>query len=177
MNKTTAWVVGIILVLVIVIFIAKFNKLSVYDEALSNAWTPLGNVLGPRYAEVPKLINEVILYTGREDAETKDLMQKYRELTAAKDAPEQLETAGPLEEALADFFIQAGQRYPGISSHYQYMNLMQGFQQSASQMGSLVTAFNQSVDKYNSYAREFPNNIVAAFTGFGHEAKYFRLGK
>lgn len=177
MNKTVAWIIGIIVVLVIIIFIAKFNKLSVYDEALSNAWTPLGNVLGPRYAEVPKLINEVILYTGKEDAETKDLMQKYREYSVTKGAAEQLETAGLLEEALASFFIQAGQRYPGISSHYQYMNLMQGFQQSASQMGPMVSAFNHEVDKYNSYAREFPNNLVAAFTGFGHEASYFRLGK
>ncbi|MBT3182236.1 MAG: hypothetical protein HN337_07005 [Deltaproteobacteria bacterium] len=177
MNRTIFWVIGIIVAMLVLLCIFKYNSIAELDEGLANAWTPLENVLQPRYDAVPKLVNEVILYTGKEDKETKALADANKDYTSAGGMGAQVKAANKLEAAISDMIIEGGQRYPGISSHYQFMNLKQGFQKTGEQMQQLVKGYNSSVDKYNSYIRKFPNNLIAFLLGFEYRAEYFKRTK
>ena len=173
MRRSSVWIVAIVVVMILGICIAKYNGLAVHDQALENAWTPLINVLQPRYDAVPKYVNEVILYTSQEDSATKELSAAYREFKDTTSYDDQIRTASKIEGALSVSIIEAGQRYPGITSHYQFMNLEGDFKKSSQQMQPLVAAYNSEVDKYNTYVRMFPNSIVAMILGFPSKAPYF----
>lgn len=173
MKRTTIWIVVIIVVMVLGLCIFKYNTIATKDQSLENAWAPLLNVLQPRYDEVPKFVNEIILYTGKEDDETKKLSSAYKNFKADSGFNGQIEDAGKIESALSKVIIDAGQRYPGITSHYQFINLKEGFQQTTTQMKPLVDAYNKAADDYNTYVRLFPNNFVALIMGFDFKAPYF----
>jgi len=177
MQKTTVWIIIIVVIILLGLCIVKYNTLAGLDEQLESAWTPLTNVLEPRYQQVPKLVNEVILYTGKEDKQTKELADAYKKYSSASGMSGQIEAANKLEAALSNLAIQGGQRYPGITSHYQFQNLMSGFKKSGDQMKGLVTAYNSAVDTYNTYVRKFPNNLVAFLVGFEFKANYFKRSK
>ena len=174
MKRSTFWITIIIVAVVLGIAIAKFNGLSRFDEKRELAWTPLENVLKARYDLVPKLLNVVILYSGKEDPETKKIAGLRKQYGETRAFPEIVVAADSLETAITDMFIQISQRYPGISSSYEYVALQNGFNQSASAMQPLVDGYNLVVDQYNTYAREFPNNIVTKLFGFETRAPYFK---
>ena len=93
MNRTAMWIVGIIVVVVVILCITKYNGLARLDEGLQKQWTPLISVLQPRYNAIPKLVNEIILYNGREDDETKALAKAQKEFAAANDMEGQVKAA------------------------------------------------------------------------------------
>jgi len=177
MNKPIFWVVGIIVIIIVLLCIFKYNNIAALDEGLAKNWTPLESVLEPRYAEVPKLVNEIILYNGNEDKETKALAEAHKVYEAAGSMSAQVKAADKLEAAISGVIIQAGQRYPGIASHYQFINLKQGFEKTSEQMKSLVEGYNDAVDRYNTYIRKFPNNLIAFLLGFEFKAEYFKRSK
>lgn len=177
MNKTAVWIIVIIIVMVVGLCIVKYNKIAALDEGLKKSWTPLSSALEPRYDEIPKLVNEVILYTGKEDSTTKTLADAQKKYAAANGMSARVEAAGEVEAALSNIIIQGGQRYPGIQSHYQFQNLKEGFIKTGDAMKPLINSYNAAVDTYNTYVRKIPNNVVAFLLGFEFEADYFKREK
>jgi LemA protein len=173
MKRSTIWILAIVVAMLAGLCIVKYNALATNDQALENAWAPLQNILRPRYDAVPKYVNEVILYTGKGDSTTKSLSETYKEFQEARNYEDQIRSANRIEEALSVSIIEAGQRYPGIASHYQFMNLKAGFQASSVQIQPLADAYNSAVDRYNTYVRKFPNDLVALILGFQSKAPYF----
>ncbi len=173
MKGTTFWGAVLVVAVLLGVFIYKFNSLSSLDEKRELAWTPLENVLKARYDLVPKLVNVVIMYAGKEDDEMRKLAGLRRQYGETTGFPEVVSAANVLETAIIDMFIQITQRYPGITSNYEYVALQKGFQMTSEQMKPFVESYNSSVDQYNSYARQFPTNLVAALLGFETKAPYF----
>lgn len=174
MSRTTFWVVLILVAIVLGAAVHEFNTLTKIDERRQAAWTPLENVLKARYDLVPKLVTEIILYTGTEDPETKKLADNRKKFLGADDFPELVATADQLERSITDVFIQIKNRYPGIANSYQFVALNDGFQKSAEEMKPAVNAYNLVVDEYNTNVREFPKDIIAKLLGFEMKAPYFR---
>ena len=174
MKRSTFWVLAIAVVVLAIMCVSKYNELSVLDEGLEKQWAPLVNVLTPRYTQVPDLVNEVILYNGKKDEVVHNLATAYKHFNESSSISSQVAAANRIEAALSALFIEAGQRYPGIVSHYQFQNLKQVFQTTSADMDGLVNGYNKSVDDFNSYVRQFPNNIVGMLLGFGSSADYFR---
>jgi LemA protein len=171
--------IGLIVTIIILLMIAgvcivKFNNLVKLDEQVDVTWTPLSAQLQQRYDEVPKLVNEVILYTGREDDLTRKMAESYKTFTAAQGMIDKVKAANDVETSVEQLMLQAGQHYPGIESHFQFMELSKGFTTTMQHMAAPMAAYNATVDKYNTYVREFPNNIIAELFGYKHENIYFK---
>lgn len=166
-------IIILIVAIVALMFIVKFNNLVTLREAVNSAWTPLVAQLNQRYDEIPKLVNETILYTTTEDAATHALASAQKEFTAATSMTDKAKTANIVEKTLEEYMLQAGQRYPGISGHYQFIELRQGFDKTKQQMEGPTNTYNKAIEKYNTYAKKFPNDIVALLFGFGSDKIYF----
>ncbi len=174
MKGLTSWIIGILVVAVVLLCIYKYNKIVVYDEAVKETWTPLLGQLQQRYDQIPKLVNEIILYTNQEDEQTKSLAAADKKFNSAEGMIDKVKAANAVETALNNIFLQAGQRYPGIESHYQFMELNKGFQTTLQQMEAPMGAYNKMVDRYNTYVREFPGDFVALVLGFHGGYDYFK---
>ncbi|HQG13267.1 MAG TPA: LemA family protein [bacterium] len=174
MKRSVFWVLAIAVVALVITCVSKHNELSALDEGLEKQWTPLVNVITPIYMQIPDLVNEVILYNGKEDEVVHNLATAYKDFNESSSTSSQVTAANRIEAALSVLFIEASRRYPGIASHYQFQNLKQIFQTTSEDIDRLVEGYNNSVDNFNSYVRQFPNNIVGMLLGFGSRADYFR---
>ena len=174
MKSTSYIVVGIIAAVLVVMCIVKYNGLVTNDESVAKSWPSLVSVLQQRYAAVPKLINSIILYNGHEDSYTKELAAAYKKFQEAGDMQEKVKAADKLEAALSSQFIQAGQRYAGISSNFQFTQLKKDFESTGPEVVKYAQAYNDTVDVYNTYVRKFPNNFFALILNFYGERPYFK---
>ena len=172
--KITTLIVILIALIVATVCIVKFNAIIKIDEAVDITWTPLSAQLQQRYDEVPKLVNEVILYTGHEDDLTRTLATAYKNFNATNNMIDKVKAANVLETSIEQLMLQAEQHYPGIRSHFQFMELAKGFTTTEQHMIAPMGAYNIAVEKYNTYVREFPNDIIARIFGYKHANIYFK---
>jgi len=175
-SNGTGWIVGIIVAVVIVYGIVIFNKISVRDEQVATAWTPLSSALDLRYTAVPSLARAIVLYTGKDDETTKDLIKDQKTYMASNTVLNKARAANELELDLTRISVEAGQLYPGIQSHYQFMSLMENLKTSQDKMAPALDAYNAAADSYNSYIRKFPQNVIAKVLGFGRAAYIKKAG-
>jgi LemA protein len=173
MHRLALWLVVIIVALLLIMGIFKYNKMAAYDEGLEKAWNPLLNVLVPRYEEVPPIVDFVVMYNNGGNADTKALTDGYKLFKEAEGFKAKAKAADDLEVKITDFILQAQTKYPGIASHYQFVALQQDFEKSTHDMQPLASAYNDVVVEYNTYVRQFPNNIIAMILGFPSDTTYF----
>ncbi len=173
-SKNSKLIIIVVAVVIAILCITKYNKLAGLDEALDKTWSPLVSALQQRYDGVPKIADEVVLYTGKEDSVTKALIASDKKFDSANGRENKVETANEVEINLTKLFIESTQRYPGISSHYQYTALKKNFEVTSGEMASAMNSYNDAVSAYNTYVRKFPNNLVAVIMGFGYRETYFK---
>lgn len=164
----------VVLVVCVLIGIVQYNRLVNRDEALSRAWTPMLGALQKRYDGIPRLVNEIIMYTATEDADVKALAESYKAFSAAQGMDNQVSTANDLEMKLDDTLLEAATRYPGIEGHYQFQALKRNFIQDEQEITPAAAAYNQAAEEFNQFVRRFPNDIVASIVGMKHENFYFK---
>ncbi len=170
----TGAIIIIIAVVIALLCISKYNTISELDEKVETTWSPLVSVMQKRYDIVPKLVSAVVRYTGKRDDAVKTLTATYDRWKAEKGIPDRVEAASAIEAAYTQLFIEAGQRYPGISSNYQIVNLRTAFDQTEGPLLTNAGSYNNTVESYNTYSRKFPNNIVALILGFYMKYPYFK---
>ena len=176
MQKSTVTILIIVAVIIALLCIAKYNKIATLDEAVDKTWAPLESSLQQRYDGVPKLVNEVILYTSHEDSTIKALSAADKKFDSVSSREDKAEAANNVEVNLTKVFIETTQRYPGITSHYQFTALQKNFEMSGKDMQNSMEGYNGAVSAYNTYVRKFPNDLVALLIGFNYREIYFKKG-
>jgi len=166
--------IAIVIIVVVILCISKYNTLSVNDEAVETAWSPLSSVMQERYDVVPKIVSSVVRYTGKRDEYVKKLTSTYNKFKSASGIPDRVEAASDIEGAYTKLFIQASQRYPGINSNYQVQAQRKIFKGTEKRLMSAADGYYGAVQKYNSYSRKFPTNLVALLMGFEMRFPYFK---
>ena len=177
--KKIVWGSGASIILIVAIIVAllcitKYNKLSVNDEAVETQWSPLSSIMQERYDVVPKLVSSVVRYTGKRDEYTKNLTAAYNNFISASGISDKVNAANVIEGAYTKLFIQASQRYPGITSNYQIQAQKAIFDGTEKNIIPAAQSYYDAVQKYNSYSRKFPTNVVALLMGFEMRYPYFK---
>ena len=173
---STSIVTILIVICVILYGIVVFNKISTRDEQVTTAWTPLASALDLRYQSVPALARNIVMYTGRDDETTKDLMKDQQAYMSARTVLDKATAANEIEMDLNKIIVEAGQLYPGIQSNYQFTNVVSNLTASQEKMGPALTAYNLAADAYNTYIRKFPPNLFALVLGFERAAYIKKAG-
>ena len=171
---SSASIAIIIAIVVVILCIAKYNTLSVNDEAVETAWSPLSSIMQERYDVVPKLVSSVVRYTGKRDEYTKALTNTYNNFNSASGIANKVDAANAIEGAYTKLFIEASQRYPGITSNYQVQAQRKIFDSTEQNLIPAASTYYSAVQKYNSYSRKFPTNVVALLMGFQMRFPYFK---
>ncbi len=172
--KLSTAIIIIVALIVAAICIVKYNTLSDYDEAAEKSFAPLTSFLQERYQAVPRLVSSIVLYTGKEDREVKQLNEAYKAYTQATTMQQRVETSATLEATLMNTKQQIMDRYPGISSNYQFNSIAKTIAQAGNDLMGPLGAYNTAASTYNSYVRRFPNNIVGAIFMFPSRYPYFK---
>jgi LemA protein len=167
---------GLIVVLAIVlvvVFIAIYNRLVVLRNRVDNAWSQIDVQLKRRLDLVPNLVETV---KGARDFEAGTLEKVVQARAAAINAQGVVETGqaeNMLTGALKSLFAVA-EAYPDLKANQNFLSLQTELSDIESKIAYARQFYNDSVMTLNTAVQTFPNSIVAGFGGF-KEREYFEV--
>lgn len=142
------------------------------DESVSAQWANVETQYQRRLDLIPNLVNTVKGFAEQE----KDVLVGVTEARAnassikidpsnAADLQKFQAAQGQLNSALSRLLVTV-ERYPDIKSNQNFLELQAQLEGTENRISVERKRFNEAVRDYNTYIRQFPNNIYAGFFDF-----------
>lgn len=167
------WVVIGIVGIVILWWIATYNRMIVLRNRIENAWSQVDVQLRRRYDLIPNLVATVKGYAAHE-------RQTFEEVTKARQAGIDARTVE--DQAMAENMIsQALKRLFAVAEAYPQLRATENFQQLQEELSGTESKiaysrqfYNDTVLSYHNLIQAFPAKIVAGMGGF-QKRDYFEI--
>src|SRR5438270_2687414 len=151
-----------------------YNRIQSLDEQAGAAQSQIEVQLQRRADVIPNLVNTVKGYAQHEEAVFTQVAQARAGLSSAvatKD-PEQMANANAqMSTALRGLMVQV-EAYPQLKADQGFLRLQDELTGTENRIAVARNDYNQAVNSYNSYIRQFPTTITAKVTG-AKPRKYF----
>ena len=165
---------GIILAIVAIIviaFIAIYNKLVTARQRVKNGWGQIDVQLQRRNDLVPNLVETVKGYAKHEqETLTQVIAMRNQIANMGSDVSpqEKMEASNQLSGALKTIFALA-ESYPDLKANDSFLNLQEELTNTENKISYARQLYNSSVARYNISIQSIPTNIIAGFGGFTKE--------
>ena len=159
-------IVGVVVILISV-FIATYNKLVRLRNQVKNAWAQIDVQLKRRHDLIPNLIETVKGYM-KHERETLEAITKARNLA------QQAASSGPGARAKAETELSSAlgrllavvENYPDLKANQNFLALQEELTSTENKLSFSRQYYNDSVLSYNNRTQMFPSNMIASMTGF-----------
>jgi len=159
-------IVGVVVILISV-FIATYNKLVRLRNQVRNAWAQIDVQLKRRHDLIPNLIETVKGYM-KHERETLEAITKARNLA------QQAASSGPGTRAKAETELSSAlgrllavvENYPDLKANQNFLALQEELTSTENKLSFSRQYYNDSVLRYNNRTQMFPSNMIASMTGF-----------
>ena len=160
-----------VVALIVIYFIATYNKLVSLRNKVKDQWAQIDTVLKRRFDLIPNLVETVKGYA-KHEKETLDSVIKARNAYTSSNVPEeQLKADGELTKAVSKLFALA-ESYPDLKANENFSKLQNELTETEDKIQYARQFYNDSVLKYNNAIQVFPAVLIANMFGF-KESKYF----
>jgi LemA protein len=143
------------------------------NEAIKAAWAQVDNVIQRRADLIPNLVNTVKGYASHEQKVFDDIASARAQLGGARNPTERIAANAQLDGALSRLLVVV-ENYPNLKADQQFLRLQDELAGTENRIAVERRRYNEVVQRYNTYIRVFPNNLVASFSGFQREDAYFK---
>jgi len=154
-------------------FVSVRNELVTQREAMRAAWSQVDNVIQRRADLIPNLVNTVKGYASHEQKVFSDLAAARAQLAGARNPEERISANTRLEGALSRLLVVV-ENYPNLKADQQFLRLQDELSGTENRIAVERRRYNEAVQRYNTTLQLFPNNLVAAISGFQREDAYFK---
>lgn len=162
-------VVLVIVVLIVLWFIATYNKLVVLRNKVKDQWAQIDTVLKRRFDLIPNLVETVKGYA-KHESETIENVIKARNTYVTASTPEgQMKADGQLTQAISKLFALS-ESYPELKANTNFMSLQNELTETEDKIQYARQFYNDIVLKYNNACEVFPTVIVAGICHFTESA-------
>jgi LemA protein len=161
------YIIGGIVVLLFIFFIATYNGLVGLRNQLRNAWAQIDVQLKRRYDLIPNLVETVKGYA-KHERETFEAVTKARNLAqslSSTDVGARSKAEGELSGALSRLLAVA-ERYPELKANQNFLALQEELTSTENKISFSRQYYNDSALNLNNKIQMFPSNVVASMTGF-----------
>ncbi|MFP3879627.1 MAG: LemA family protein [Dehalococcoidia bacterium] len=160
-------VIGIIVVVLLIVFVATYNSLVRRRNQVKNAWAQIDVQLKRRYDLIPNLVETAKGYMKHE-------RETLEAVTNARNLAQQLSSAGAGERAKAEGELSSAlsrllavvENYPDLKANQNFLALQEELTSTENKISFSRQYYNDSVLGYNNQTQMFPSSIVASMTGF-----------
>jgi LemA protein len=166
-----AIVLGVLVVLLLVVVVAMYNRLVRLRNRTENSWAQVDVQLRRRYDLIPNLVEAVKGYAAHERSTFDEVTQARTAAQQAQGVEEQAKAENVLTAALGRLFA--------VAEAYPQLRATENFQQLQAQLAeveqNIVVArqvYNDTVLTYDNALETVPTNIVAGLFNFSPRA-YF----
>jgi len=169
-------IVLIILVLIVLVVFGQYvsvrNTLVTKNEAVKSAWSQVDVVLQRRADLIPNLVETVRGYAKQEQTVFGDIAKARSALLSANSPQEKIAANGQLDGALGRL-LAIVENYPQLKSNENFLRLQDELAGTENRIAVERKRYNDTLQDYNTYVQQFPNNIYARWAGFKPNPAYF----
>lgn len=173
-------VVVVILGLIGVAFFGSYvstrNTLVTKNEAVKSAWSQVDIVLQRRADLIPNLVETVKGYAQQEQTVFGDIAKARSALLSAGTPQQKIAANGQLDGALGRLLLIV-ENYPQLKSNENFMRLQDELAGTENRIAVERKRYNDTLQDYNTYVQQFPNNIFAGWAGFKRNDAYFQASE
>jgi LemA protein len=178
MKNKGLWItLGIIVVIVLVLygsFKGTYNQMVKLDEQVQASWSQVVTDYQRRMDLIPNLVRTVKGYADFEQETLTQVIQARANATnvnlnvdnldaATIDKLQQTQQA--LSSALSRLLVTV-ERYPDLKANRNFLELQAQLEGTENRIANARRKFNEATQTFNSYIRQFPQNIFANMFGF-----------
>lgn len=177
MNKKLIITLAIIFVVGFIIystFVGSYNNMVNREEAVNSSWAQVENVYQRRSDLIPNLVNTVKGYADFEQETLTGVIEARAKATSVNINPENLtpEAIAQFEQAQQGVSSALGrllvtvERYPDLKANQNFLELQAQLEGTENRITVERQKFNEVVNSYNTYIRQFPQTMLAGMYGF-----------
>ena len=165
-------VIGVI-VLVVLVVIAIYNRLITLRNRVDQAWAQIDVQLRRRYDLIPNLVETVKGYAAHERETFQQVTEARARCIDAGTVREQGEAENMLTGALRRLFAVV-ENYPELKANENFLMLQEELAGTEGKIAYARQFYNDSVMTFNMTIQRVPSNLVASTFGF-KERDYFEI--
>ena len=174
-NINPMWIgIGVAVILVLW-FIAIYNKLVRFKNNRENAFADIDVQLKQRHDLIPQLVATVKGYANHEEGVLTKVTQARQNAMTAGTVNDKIAAEVALSSAMTGFNLQM-EAYPDLKASQNFLQLQAEMSDIENKLASVRRFFNSATKEMNNGVQKFPNNILAGMFGF-REQPYFDLGE
>ena len=162
---------GIILAIVAIIviaFIAIYNKLVTDRQRVKNGWGQIDVQLQRRFDLIPNLVDTVKGYMAHESSVLEKVTELRTSWANAKTVAEKMEISNQLSDTLKTI-MAVSENYPDLKANQNFMSLQEELTNTENKISYSRQFYNDTVTRYNTMLETFPSNLVASMFHFEAE--------
>jgi len=151
-----------------------YNTIQRLDEQANSAQGQIEVQLQRRADLIPNLVNTVKGYATHEEQTLNEVTQARAGLVSAiqsRDPSQMADADAKLTGALGRLMINV-EAYPNLKADQSFIRLQDELTGTENRIAVSRNDYNQAVNQYNAYIRQFPQVLTAKVTG-ARERKYF----
>src|SRR6201997_1589904 len=172
-------VIIIIALIALVVFgqyVGVRNSLVSKNEGVKAAWSQVDIVLQRRADLIPNLVETVKGYAKQEQTVFGDIAKARSALLSAGTPQEKIVANGQLDGALGRLLVIV-ENYPQLKSNENFLRLQDELAGTENRIAVERKRYNDAVQAYNTYIRQFPNSLFASWAGFKENDAYFKASE
>lgn len=165
-------IIVIILVVIALLFIPKYNRLVTAEENVDSKWAQVENQLQRRYDLIPNLVESVKGYANHEQEVIANITEARAQMGSASSPEEQAVANDALTGALSRLLVVV-ENYPNLKADANFRQLMDELAGTENRLAVAREDYNNEVQQFNKYVKRFPGNLMAGMFGF-EQKEYFK---
>ena len=152
------------------------NQMVQKDEAVKSAWSQVDINLQRRADLIPNLVETVKGFTKEENSVYADIANARAGLLSASSPQDKIQANGRLDSAFGRL-LALTENYPQLRSSDQFMRLQDELSGTENRIAVSRRYYNQALQDYNTFIRQFPQSIWAGILGFHENSAYFQASE
>ena len=153
-------------------YVSVRNTLVTKNESVKAAWSQVDIVLQRRADLIPNLVETVKGYAKQEQTVFGDIAKARSALLSAGTPQDKIAANGQLDGALGRLLLIV-ENYPQLKSNENFLRLQDELAGTENRIAVERKRYNDTLQDYNTYVQQFPNNIFAGWAGFKKNDAYF----
>ncbi|MFA6022561.1 MAG: LemA family protein [Candidatus Pacearchaeota archaeon] len=151
----------LIIALIVIIFIAYYNKFVIKGNRIDNALAQIDVQLKRRADLIPNLIETVKGYAKHEKSIIADVTNARKALISAGDLKAKVKANDNLERALKSIFALA-ENYPNLKANENFLQLQTELSATEDKVAYSRQYYNDSILDFNNSIKVFPGKLFAS---------------